>query len=139
MKIIFADTFYWVALINPKDQWHQRVKLFSRFLDSTQIITTDEILTEVLTFFSGYESEMRQKTSQTIHSILNNPDIKVIPQTHDSFLTGLKLYENRLDKEYSLTDCSSMCVMQKLGITEVLTHDKHFAQEGFVVLFNDDQ
>ena len=48
MKIIFADTFYWVALINPKDQWHQQVKLFSRFLDSTQIVTTDEILTEFL-------------------------------------------------------------------------------------------
>ena len=23
-----------------------------------------------------------------------------------------------------------------LGITEVLTHDKHFTQEGFVVIFN---
>ncbi|ACB51531.1 hypothetical protein cce_2181 [Crocosphaera subtropica ATCC 51142] len=25
MKQIFADTFYWVALINKKDNWHQRV------------------------------------------------------------------------------------------------------------------
>lgn len=40
-----------------------------------------------------------------------------------------------LDKGYSLTDCSSMCVMKTLGITDVLTHDKHFAQEGFHLLF----
>jgi len=27
--------------------------------------------------------------------------------------------------------------MRQMGITEVLTHDKHFAQEGFVILLSD--
>ena len=38
---------------------------------------------------------------------------------------------------YSLTDCVSMVVMKQLGITEVLTHDKHFTQENFRILFQD--
>jgi len=45
------------------------------------------------------------------------------------------LYEQRPDKEYSLTDCISMQVMKAMGITEVLTHDRHFVQEGFIILF----
>jgi uncharacterized protein len=46
-------------------------------------------------------------------------------------MAGLTLYDSRLDKEYSLTDCVSMEVMRSRGIREVLTHDRHFAQEGF--------
>jgi predicted nucleic acid-binding protein len=41
----------------------------------------------------------------------------------------------RSDKGYSLTDCISMIIMRQMGIAEVLTHDKHFTQEGFSILF----
>ena len=50
------------------------------------------------------------------------------------FESGLALYKSRLDKGYSLTDCVSMVVMRQERIQEVLTHDKHFAQEGFTIL-----
>ncbi len=40
----------------------------------------------------------------------------------------------RLDKEYSLTDCMGMVICREYGITDVLTHDHHFAQEGFTIL-----
>jgi predicted nucleic acid-binding protein len=65
---------------------------------------------------------------------LADPLVMVRPQTHQSFLDGLALYKARLDKEYSLTDCISMNVMWQDGITEVLTHDDHFVQEGFIKL-----
>ncbi len=58
-------------------------------------------------------------------------------QSHRSFLAGLERYENRLDKGYRLTDCISMNTMHQLRSTEVLTHDKHFVQEGFMILFPD--
>jgi predicted nucleic acid-binding protein len=51
-----------------------------------------------------------------------------------TFLDGLTLYESRPDKSYSLTDCIAMNVMRKRGITDVLTHDAHFTQEGFHIL-----
>jgi len=43
--------------------------------------------------------------------------------------------ESRPDKEYSLTDCLSMLTMRREGMTEVLTNDHHFTQEGFQILF----
>jgi len=137
VKLIFADTFYWIALINQKDDWHERVILLTSTLDQVEIITTDEVLTEVLNFLSTYGQGMRKRALLLIRDILDNPNIRVISQTHDSFRQGLALYEGRLDKGYSLTDCISMQVMKQLKITEVLTHDKHFKQEGFIVLFQD--
>ena len=50
-------------------------------------------------------------------------------------MSGLELYESRLDKHYSLTDCSSMQMMRRLGLTDALTNDRHFTQEGFSILF----
>jgi predicted nucleic acid-binding protein len=60
--------------------------------------------------------------------------VRVIEQSRRSFLLGLDLYEARPDKQYSLTDCISMATMRQEGITEVLTHDAHFTQEGFHIL-----
>lgn len=135
MKQIFADTFYWVALINQRDSWHQQAIAITSTLNQVQIVTTDEVLIEVLNFLSSYGEQMRRRTIQLIKDILADPNIQVVQQTHESFLDGLQLYENRLDKEYSLTDCISMQTLKKLGIIEALTHDRHFTQEGFTILF----
>ena len=134
MKQIFADTFYWVALINKKDNWHQRVIEVTSTLKNVEIVTTDEVLIEVLNFLSAIVP-LRRRSVKFVDDIMQNPHIKVIPQNRESFLEGFNLYRRRLDKEYSLTDCISMTVMQRLKINEVLTHDNHFKQEGFIILF----
>jgi uncharacterized protein len=63
-----------------------------------------------------------------------NKTVRIIPQSAASFEAGFSLYRVRLDKGYSLTDCISMCTMKNGGITEVLTNDVHFEQEGFRAL-----
>lgn len=60
--------------------------------------------------------------------------MKVVPQSRQSFLAGLKLYRDRPDKGYSLTDRISMETMRREGLTDVLTNDRHFEQEGFRAL-----
>jgi uncharacterized protein len=137
MKLIFADTFYWVASINPADQGHQRVLSVTATLNQTNIITTEEVLVEVLNFFAETGTHTRQNALKLVNGLMSNPNIQLVHQTHESFLTGLSLYSNRQDKGYSLTDCISMHTMQRLKITEVLTHDRHFAQEGFTLLLGD--
>jgi uncharacterized protein len=137
MKSIFADTFYWVALINKTDSWHQRVRSYSPNLSNVKIITTDEVLTETINFFASSPAPMRAAVSQLVVQIIADYNIQVIPQTHESFIEGLELFQQRFDKGYSLTDCISMITMKKLDIMEILTHDKHFTQEGFLILFKD--
>jgi len=135
MRVVFADTFYWVSLINPHDDWHKKILITSQSLNQVKIITTEEVLIEVMSFYSKAGFRMRGKTVSFIKNIINNGQISIIDQTHQSFNLGLSLYEQRLDKGYSLTDCISMNVMKQLNITEILSHDKHFTQEGFVILF----
>lgn len=135
MKSIFADTFYWVALINKTDSWHQRVRSYSPNLSNVNIITTEEVLTETINFFASFPAPIRAAVSQLVVQIIADYNIQVIPQTHQSFIEGLELFQQRFDKGYSLTDCISMMTMKKLDIMEILTHDKHFTQEGFLILF----
>ena len=92
------------------------------------------MLDEFLTHFSGYGSEMRSRVALTARQLLRHPSVVVIPQSRDSFLAGLSLFESRLDKGYRLTDCISMDAMRRESISEVLTRDSHFAQEGFVLI-----
>jgi hypothetical protein len=56
VKAVFADTFYWIALTMPSEAAHQRALEFSG-----SIVTTDEVLSEWLTFFSGSPTNIRQE------------------------------------------------------------------------------
>ena len=98
------------------------------------IVTTDEVLAEYLTFFATAPEPMRRKAVINARRILEGPGVEVIPQSRESFLSGMALYGARPDKGYSLTDCTSMQTMRKRGLTEVLTNDRHFEQEGFRAL-----
>jgi uncharacterized protein len=117
MNRVFADTVYWIARINPRDQWHATFQVVS----GLKLVTTDEVLDEVLTHFSAFGPTMRSRAVRIIRQILIHLDIAVVPQSRQSFLDGLALYEARPDKDYSLTDCVSMVTMRQQGITDVLT------------------
>ncbi len=134
MKRIFADSFYWIALINPKDQWRTRALEASKSLIGVSIITTDEILTETLNYFAETGEFMRQNAARDVRAILLNQNVEIISCSHERILEAIDFYEKRSDKGYSLTDCISMLTMKNLDAQEILTHDNHFEQEGFAIL-----
>ena len=136
MNRIFADAFYWIALSNPRDHAHTSVLDFSRQLGSSLIVTTDEVLTEFLAFCAS-DPQLRAAAADAVQDILGAARARVIPQSRASFLAGLELYRARPDKGYSLTDCISMQTMWRESISDVLTNDKHFQQEGFRAVFRD--
>jgi predicted nucleic acid-binding protein len=135
MRPLFADTFYWIALLNRRDVWYRRVVALSRTLGTRPLLTTEWVLAEFLAFYSAAGAVTRQRAAEKTRQILQDPRIHVLSPSQAMFLDGLALYESRLDKEYSLTDCISMHVMRCEGLTDVLTNDRHFTQEGFRILF----
>jgi len=137
MATLFADTFYWVALADFTDQAHHRAVTLTAELAAWRIVTTDEVLTEYLTFFSDAPEPLRREAAESVEGILASSVIRVIPQSRGSFLAGLQLFRARPDKGYSLVDCISMQAMRNQGLTHVLTNDRHFEQEGFRALFRD--
>ncbi|HMO79288.1 MAG TPA: PIN domain-containing protein [Pyrinomonadaceae bacterium] len=134
MNKVFADSVYWIALINPRDQWRKAALETSRKLTDCTIYTTDEVLVETLNHFAEAGSHFRQLVSREIEQILLAREIFILDATHDNFLNGLEMFRNRPDKGYSVTDCISMLAMREHRIINVLTHDDHFTQEGFTTL-----
>jgi predicted nucleic acid-binding protein len=131
-----VDTLYWIARTWPGDPWYASAVQARQRLGAAHLVTTDEVLSEFLTALSGAGSHYRQQAALAVRDILSDEDVTVLPQTHETFLAGLDLYERRADKGYSLADCVSMNACRAEGITEVLTNDHHFTQEGFVVLIH---
>jgi predicted nucleic acid-binding protein len=135
VQLVFADTFYWIVLTNTADLLHRQALSLSRALGDTRLVTTEEVLDEYLAYFSQARRSVREHAGAMVASLIDDPKITVVHQSHDSFMAGLHLYRGRPDKGYSLTDCISMVTMNHQGLTHVLTNDRHFEQEGFKALF----
>lgn len=134
MKLVFADTLHWGAALHPHDQYRAQVIRVREALGEVQLVTTDEILTELLDGLAQRGAHLREMAAHAVRKILDDRRVTIYPQSHASFLAGLRLYEQRYDKGYSLVDCISMTTMRRHRISEVLTSDRHFMQEGFRVL-----
>lgn len=73
----------------------------------------------------------REKTLVFSEEILNDETVEIFWVNKELHAEAVELLKKRLDKEYSLCDAVSFVLMRTRGITEALTTDKHFEQEGF--------
>ncbi|MFT3881977.1 MAG: PIN domain-containing protein [Gemmatales bacterium] len=128
---VFADTQFFIALANPHDSW-RAATLSAMSKVSETIVTTEFVLMEVGDALS--RTGERQRFKELLTKLDNEAQVIVLPASHVLFREASELHAARLDKEWSLTDCSSFIVMQHRGIQKSLTGDHHFTQAGFEVL-----
>jgi len=134
MKQVFADTVYWLALLNLRDELHAEASRLAKTLESLQIVTTDWVLLEVLNGLAAYGPLLRGTAARFVLSLIAETGADIVPHTIEDFAHALALYQDRPDKAWSMTDRSSFLLMQKIGIDSALTCDKHFEQAGFKAL-----
>ncbi len=132
MRTVFADSFFYFALVNPNDPAHAKAMAFTQGYTG-RTVTTRCVLTELADGWSKPASR-RAVFPQMLADLRASVATIIVPTTDQLWQEGVDLYERRPDKEWSLTDCISFVVMQREGITEALTGDKHFEQAGFVAL-----
>ena len=139
MRRIFVDSNFLLAVFNPDDELHGVAIEVSRHLQSVGVayVTTDLMLVEFLALVRRMGGHVRVRAAQFVREIRLDPKVAVLEHAGDVFERGLDLYAARTDKAYSLTDCIAMVLCSDLGITEVLTRDKDFAQEGFRALLRE--
>jgi uncharacterized protein len=131
VKPIFADSFYLLALFNGSDAAHERARKISAKLQGL-LVTTDWVLAETADALCDPLNRMR--CVAFINDLRRSTRVEIEPASRASFDVGWKLYQERPDKDWSLTDCISFAVMQERGIEEALTGDHHFEQAGFRAL-----
>ena len=131
MRALFADTFYFLALLDTREEFHAQANLASRD-PQFWLVTTEWVLAE---FGNAYCHPKDRADFVTLYrALVQHTRVKIIPSDSHLFRRGVDFYEQRPDKEWSLVDCLSFVVMRDEGLTEVLTGDKHFEQAGFTVL-----
>jgi uncharacterized protein len=136
MSGVFADTGYWIALVYPRDQWHQTALAFSRNIteNNVRVFTSEMVLVEFANFFSRSDRQLRDRVANFMVYVKSQRNITIVPQSSEQFDQAVQLFSERTDKQWSLTDCSSFLLMAKLNITDALAYDKHFEQAGFRAL-----
>jgi predicted nucleic acid-binding protein len=132
MKTVFAETFYFLARLNASDQAHGKADAFTSG-NVVRMVTTEWVLTELA---DGLPRSPRGRSAflGTLADLQADADATIVPCDPALLAEGIWLYGQRLDKEWSLTDCTSFVVMTRAGITEALTGDKQFEQAGFMAL-----
>ena len=131
MRSAFADTFYFLALLDSREDRHLAAVEASRD-PQLRLVTTEWVLAE---FGDAYcHPKDRADFVALYRSLLNHYRVKIIPADTRLFQRGVDLFEQRPDKEWSLTDCLSFVAMRDEGITQALTGDRHFEQAGFTAL-----
>ena len=136
MNAAFVDTSYYLALLNENDEFHHAALEATKRLPP-KLVTTAWILLE---FANGMRRVgCRDLAAEFIRDLRNDYRVSIVQPALDMFDRGLKLYADRPDKEWSLTDCISFLVMKDRGLTEALTTDGHFRQAGFQMLISQDR
>ncbi|MBU6411342.1 MAG: PIN domain-containing protein [Verrucomicrobia bacterium] len=130
MNAVFADTFFYLALLDEGEPAHERALAESKI--SRLIVTTEFILLELGNACA--HAEDHADFLALVAGMCASPRVKIVSLNSELFNRGLERMRERSDKNWSLTDCISFVVMENEGIHEVLTGDQHFEQAGFKAL-----
>ena len=130
MKPVFADTFYFQARVNPRDEYHERVLAWSRE-SAAPLVTTELVLIELANSLARSRSRLLMRDFYAF--LRRTADVELIHPPR--LASAWSLYHQHDDKSWSLTDCFSFVVMRERNLHAALTNDRHFSQVGFVVIF----
>ncbi|MCI0489159.1 MAG: type II toxin-antitoxin system VapC family toxin [Blastocatellia bacterium] len=134
---VFLDTSYAIALSSSKDEHHEKALALADELeaDETKLITTRAVILEIGNALS--KQRYREDAVRLLESLEQDHKVEIIPISEELYERGFKLYRDRPDKAWGITDCISFVVMQERGLREALTTDEDFEQAGFVALLRD--
>jgi predicted nucleic acid-binding protein len=111
MNIQFVDTYYLLALVNKRDKGPDAAIGRSRGL-SAGLVTTTWVLVEFADALSAIN--LRSNAARFVRGFLAEPSVEVVPPSREQFNRALDRYEQRPDKNWSLTDCLQPCARQKV-------------------------
>ena len=129
--MIFVDTGAWFATVVPSDSDHLAATTW--ISGNTQpLLTTDYVVDETLTLLKA-----RREKSRVIalgDAFFSGQLATIYYLTEEDIQLTWQVFRQFSDKDWSFTDCSSKVVMEKLGITQAFSFDRHFSQFGSIAI-----
>jgi uncharacterized protein len=134
LKITFLDTSYIVALVNERDQAHEKANELVEIYDSLPLLVTDAVLLEI---GNSLAKVCKTGAIEILDEFLLSDKVEIVRLDENLFDKAFQLYKTHLDKTWGLVDCISFVVMREHGIIDALTYDKHFVEAGFRALMRE--
>lgn len=133
-ETVFVDSFAWIAVINKSDNYHRiSLKTLEEFLNKhVNLITTNYAIVETINALS--KVEFRKAVIEFINKLERSPSVEIVKITDEIYNNAWTLYQQRMDKNWGITDCTSFEVMRMFNIRKAFTNDKHFEQAGYSVV-----
>jgi len=127
--MVFVDTGAWFALSVKSDPDHVQAK---KYVDQNRdpLVTTDYVVDELLTLF--VVRRKKAHGTEWLRDVLHGGGVELIRIAPTDFEEASQVYEHYTDKAWSFTDCTSLVVMRKIGITKAFSFDDHFREFGTV-------
>ncbi|KAI9134312.1 type II toxin-antitoxin system VapC family toxin [Acaryochloris sp. CCMEE 5410] len=136
MKPVFLDSGAFFALLVVEDAFHQRAAdLFQQAnSEGWHLITTNLVVVETYALILARTRKGRDHAVAFLNG-LDTSACHIERITEQDEALGAEIVRTHRDKTYSLCDAISFAVMQRLGIAETISFDKHFREFGqFIVL-----
>lgn len=131
---MLLDTSGLLCYLHQNEPQHQQAV---QLLDGTnqKSLTHSYVLAELIAL-ALIRRFPRPAVLAFVTDLLDNPDIETVWVDRQLHQTAVQLLIDRSDKTYSLCDAVSFILMRQRGLTDALTTDRHFEQEGFVKLLS---
>lgn len=96
MRLVFADAWFYIALLDPHDAGHRSALAACTDESLSGMVTTRWVLMEVANMLAG--SKARTRCAAFLCELSSAPDTQIIAESPELFMRGLRLYEERPDK-----------------------------------------
>ena len=119
--MIFADSSFFIALLNKKDQWHNDIPNVLTQIDKVKKITSILVLSETVTLVGSLSGG---KAGVLIYEyIIDNYEVIYIDKTLSSNAMEKFL---QYDGTLSLADCVSLEIIEIHQINSIVSFDSDF-------------
>lgn len=128
---MLLDTAGLLCLVHRREPQHERAVFL--YDQATTRLTHNYVLDEFVSLAHARHVS-RQAALDFSERLVNDGEIEMVWIDELLHRDAINLLRARPDKTYSLCDAVSFVIMRERDITEALTTDRHFEQEGLVRL-----
>lgn len=128
----FADTSFWVGLLNRRDQRHDAAGALWEMHADRGILTTNHVVGETWTFLRRRSGHLLAVAF--LDALAEAGRVQVAHVSPESEREAIIWLRRRDERSYSFVDATSFVVMRSQRLTDALAFDGDFSAAGFTEL-----
>lgn len=128
---MLLDTSGLFGFLNARDHNHAAA---ASCLNAAPLRVTHSYVLAALVALASVRRLDRSVALAFVETVADHSDFEVVWVTEADHRAAMALLQDRPDKRYPLCDAVSFVLMRRRGLTDALTTDRHFEQEGFARL-----